>query len=446
MMEVFIILLLIIINGIFAMYEIALVSSRKTKLHEQAEAGKRGARTALRLLEEPEKVLSAIQVGITLIGVFSGAFGGLTLSVDLAEALTSIGVSPGHAQPIAIALVVGVITYFSLIMGELVPKTIALNHAEEIATFLSPFMKVVSALTLPVVWVLSMSTRLVLSIFGAETRQESPMTEEELRMILQKGSDTGVIEKEESAMINEIIRFGDKRANALMTPRVDVDWIDITEPEEIILAKVLASPHPRLMVCEEDLDNIKGVANVKDILAHYIQQGRLRLADIVFDPLYIPEQARALRVLEMFRDAKKHFGVVVDEYGSTEGIITLHDLTENIMGDLPYDYETEPLEYFRREDGSYLMDGSIMLEDVEDLLNIENLFDDEEDRPDIHTLGGLTMYRLNRIPKTGDQFTLGGHAFEVVDMDGHRVDKVLVRKTPPPENLSQMDAPPGREA
>ncbi len=437
-MEVFIILLLIITNGIFAMYEIALVSSRKTKLHEQAEAGKRGARTALTLLEEPEKVLSAIQVGITLIGVFSGAFGGLTLSVDLAEALKNIGVSEAQAQPVAFALVVGVITYLSLIIGELVPKTIALNHAEDIAIFLSPFMKIFSTLAYPVVWVLSRSTRLVLKVFGAEARQESPMTEEELRMVLQKGSESGVIEKEESVMINEIIRFGDKRANALMTPRVDVEWIDMTEPEERILAKALASPHPRLLICEEDIDKIKGVANVKDMLAGYIHSGRLRLADIVFDPLYLPEQARALRVLEMFRVSKKHFGVVVDEYGSTEGIITLHDLTENIMGDLPHDYESEPPEYFRREDGSYLMDGSMMLEDVEDLLNIANLFDDEEARPDIQTLGGLAMYRLNRIPQTGDGFKLSGYVFEVVDMDGHRVDKVLVREAPS-ESLSQRE-------
>jgi putative hemolysin len=256
------------------------------------------------------------------------------------------------------------------------------------------------------------------------------MTEEELRMILKKGSESGAIEKEESDMINEIIRFGDKRANALMTPRVDVDWIDITQTEEKIMAKALASPHPRMLVCEEQIDSIKGVVNIKDVLAYYINHHRIRLTDILFEPLYIPEQAQALKVLEMFRGTKKHFGVVIDEYGSTEGIITLHDLTENIMGDLPATYETGAPEVFRRDDGSYLMDGSMMVEDVADLLKLYSLFEDEDEEPDINTLGGLAMYKLNRIPKTGDKFRIGGYEFEIVDMDGNRVDKLLVKAIP----------------
>jgi len=290
-------------------------------------------------------------------------------------------------------------------------------------------MKVFSEVTYPVVWILSLSTKLMLKLFGISARKEAPVTEEDLKMVLQKGSEHGVIEKEESEMINEIIRFGDKRANALMTPRVDVDWIDITQSEEKIMAKVLASPHPRMLVCEDDIDNIKGVVNVKDVLSYFITHRRLRLNDIVFDPLYIPEQAKALKVLEMFRSTKKHFGVVINEYGSVEGIITLHDLTENIMGDLPATYESEEPAVFRREDGSYLMDGAMMLEDVEDLLNI-SFFGDEDERPDINTLGGLAMYELNRIPKTGDKFTAAGYSFEVVDMDGNRVDKLLVKALP----------------
>ena len=430
-MDVMVIGLLLLLNGVFAMYEIALVSARKSRLEEQAQSGRLGAQTAISLLKEPEKVLSAIQVGITLVGIVSGAYGAMILSDDVARWLSHIPVLVAYAKTISVVLVVGLITYFSIIIGELVPKTIALNHAEAIAIALSPLMKVFSSVTYPVVSILSMSTRLVLKLFGVSARKETPVTEEELKMFLQKGSEHGVIEKEESEMINEIIRFGDKRANALMTPRVDVDWIDITQTEERIMAKVLASPHPRMLVCEDDIDKIKGVVNIKDVLSYYINHRRLRLNDILFEPLYIPEQARALKVLEMFRSTKKHFGVVINEYGSMEGIITLHDLTENIMGDLPATYESGEPAVFRREDGSYLMDGAMMVEDVEDLLKTYSFFGNEDERPDINTLGGLAMYELNRIPKTGDKFVVAGYAFEIVDMDGNRVDKLLVKAVSP---------------
>lgn len=430
-MDVIVIGLLLLLNGIFAMYEIALVSARKSRLEEQAQSGRLGAQTAISLLNEPEKVLSAIQVGITLVGIVSGAYGAMILSDDVARWLSHIPVLVASAKTVSVVLVVGLITYLSIIIGELVPKTIALNHAEAIAIALSPLMKVFSSVTYPVVWILSMSTRLVLNLFGVSARKETPVTEEELKMFLQKGSEHGVIEKEESEMINEIIRFGDKRANALMTPRVDVDWIDITQTEERIMAKVLASPHPRMLVCEDDIDKIKGVVNIKDVLSYYINHRRLRLNDILFEPLYIPEQARALKVLEMFRSTKKHFGVVINEYGTIEGIITLHDLTENIMGDLPATYESGEPAVFRREDGSYLMDGAMMVEDVEDLLKTYSFFGNEDERPDINTLGGLAMYELNRIPKTGDKFVVAGYSFEIVDMDGNRVDKLLVKAVSP---------------
>ena len=426
-MEVLVIAFLLLLNGIFAMYEIALISARKLKLEEFAQAGRMGAGTALALLEEPEKVLSAIQIGITLIGIVSGAYGGMILSDDVARWLAYVQIPAVYARTISVVLVVSMITYLSLIIGELVPKTIALNHAETISIALSPLMKIFSSATYPVVWILSVSTRLVLKLFGVTARKETPVTEEELKMVLRKGSEHGVIEKEESEMINEIIRFGDKRANALMTPRVDVDWIDITQTEERIMAKALASPHPRMLVCEDDIDKIKGIVNIKDVLSYYINHRRLRLIDLLFEPLYIPEQARALKVLEMFRSTQKHFGVVINEYGSMEGIITLHDLTENIMGDLPATYESGEPSVFRREDGSYLMDGAMMIEDVEDLLKIYSFFGDEDERPDINTLGGLAMYELNRIPKTGDKFVVAGYSFEIVDMDGNRVDKLLVK-------------------
>lgn len=430
-MELLVVALLLIINGIFAMYEIALISARRSSLEEEAKFGRLGAKTALALLAEPEKVLSAIQVGITLIGIVSGAYAGLALAEDVAPLLKNVGWLAPYAHTLSVVIVVGIITYLSLIVGELVPKTIALNHAEPIAIFLSPAMKVFSSVTYPVVWILSISTKLVLKLFGVQNRIEAPVTEEELRMFLKKGSEHGVIEKEESDMINEVIRFGDKRASALMTPRVDVTWLDIHQTPDEILSESLNSPFPRLLVCEDEVDHVKGVVNVKDILAYYIKHQTLRLEEILLEPLYIAEQAPALKVLEMFRLTKKHFGIVINEYGSMEGIITLHDLTENIMGDLPALGDLDEPEAFQREDGSYLMDGSMKVEDVEDILKVHSLFEEEDERPDVNTLGGLAMYQLNRIPKIGDKFTASGYLFEIVDMDGNRVDKLLVRAVAP---------------
>ena len=430
-MELLVVALLLIINGIFAMYEIALISARRSSLEEEAKFGRLGAKTALALLAEPEKVLSAIQVGITLIGIVSGAYAGLALAEDVAPLLKNVGWLAPYAHTLSVVIVVGIITYLSLIVGELVPKTIALNHAEPIAIFLSPAMKVFSSVTYPVVWILSISTKLVLKLFGVQNRIEAPVTEEELRMFLKKGSEHGVIEKEESDMINEVIRFGDKRASALMTPRVDVTWLDIHQPPDEILSESLNSPFPRLLVCEDEVDHVKGVVNVKDILAYYIKHQTLRLEEILLEPLYIAEQAPALKVLEMFRLTKKHFGIVINEYGSMEGIITLHDLTENIMGDLPALGDLDEPEAFQREDGSYLMDGSMKVEDVEDILKVHSLFEEEDERPDVNTLGGLAMYQLNRIPKIGDKFAASGYLFEIVDMDGNRVDKLLVRAVAP---------------
>lgn len=427
-MEILVIALLLIVNGIFAMYEIALVSARRSSLEDEAKSGRMGAKTALGLLREPEKVLSAIQVGITLIGIVSGAYGGLALAGDVAPLFKNVSFLAPYAHALSLVIVVGVITYLSLIIGELVPKTIALNNAEAIAIVLSPAMKLFSSFTYPVIWILSVSTKLVLQFFGIENRRETPVTEEELRMVIQKGSEHGVIEKEESDMMNEVIRFGDKRASALMTPRVDVTWLDIHQDQEEILAEALKASYPRLLVCEDEVDQIKGVVNVKDVLAYYIRHRTVRLEEILFEPVYIPEQAPALKVLDLFRKTKRHFGVVINEYGSVEGIITLHDLTENILGDLPVQGDLEEPEIFQREDGSYLMDGSTKVEDVEDLFAVSSLFEDEDERPDINTLGGLAMYQLNRVPKIGDTFSAGGYLFEIVDMDGNRVDKLLVKK------------------
>ena len=406
------------------MYEIALVSSRKSKLEEQAKYGKNGARVALQLLAEPEKILSSIQVGITLIGIISGAFGGLALAEDIAPLLRKFSSLAPYADELSVVLVVGVITYLSLIIGELVPKTIALNNPEKITIWLSPAMKILGKVFYPVVSLLSISTRLVLALFRVKKQNESPISEEELRMLLKQGSEQGIIEKEESTIINEVIRFGDKHAASIMTHRVDVEWIDNTLQDEEIISAIQEFAHSRLPVISGSIDKVLGIVHVKDVLTQYYINKSLNWTNIITDPLYLPEQMTAIKVLELFRSTKKHFGIVVNEYGAMEGILTLHDLIENIIGDLPSLDEAE--EIFRREDGSFLVGGSVKLEDIHDLLDVNSLVETDELKSNIETIGGLIMYKLHRIPQVGDKLFLRNHFFEVVDMDGNRVDKILI--------------------
>jgi putative hemolysin len=426
MKEIIIISVLFLLNGIFSMYETALLSSRKTKLEERARSGHSGAKTALHLLLEPEKILSAIQVGITLIGIVSGAYGGIAFTEDVAPVFHNIPFLAPYADSLAMVLVVGLITYFSIIIGELVPKTMALNNPETIASFLSPSMRMAGIVAYPIVWLLSISTKMVIKLFGIKSERDSIVSEEELRILLRQGSENGVIEKEESTIINEVIRFGEKRAGTIMTHRLDVKWIDINSPVDEIIETIQNIPFSRLLVCNKDIEDIKGVVAIKDIFSSYINSKNIDFEGIMHDPVYIPEQLPAVKVLEQFRETRNHFGVVVNEYGSLEGIITLHDVTENIMGDLPAIEDQDEPEVFRREDGSYLIDGSMLIEDVEDLLDLPSLYDDDEDEANVNTIGGLAMYKLNRIPKAGDKFTIKDRVFEIVDMDGNRVDKLNV--------------------
>lgn len=426
MKEIIIISVLFLLNGIFSMYETALLSSRKTKLEERARSGHSGAKTALHLLLEPEKILSAIQVGITLVGIVSGAYGGIAFTEDVAPVFRNITFLAPYADSLAMILVVGLITYFSIIIGELVPKSIALNNPETIASFLSPAMRMAGIFAYPVVLLLSISTKMVIKLFGIKSERDSIVSEEELRILLRQGSENGVIEKEESTIINEVIRFGEKRAGTIMTHRLDVKWIDINSPVDEIIETIQNIPFSRLLVCNKDIEDIKGVVAIKDIFSSYINSKNIDFENIMHDPVYIPEQLPAVKVLEQFRETRNHFGVVVNEYGSLEGIITLHDVTENIMGDLPAIEDQDEPEVFRREDGSYLIDGSMLIEDVEDLLDLPSLYDDNEDEANVNTIGGLAMYKLNRIPKAGDKFTIKDRVFEIVDMDGNRVDKLNV--------------------
>jgi len=408
------------------MFEMALVSSRKSRLEEKSKFGSSGAKIALDFLEEPEKILSAIQVGITLIGIVTGAFGGVALAEDIAPFFLKIPVLAPYAETIAVVLIVGFITYLSLIIGELVPKTLALNNPEKITIFFSPFMKIIGQVVYPVVWFLSVSTNLILKVFGVKEKEETPVTEEELRILLKQGSETGVIEKEESEIIREVMRFGDKRAVQIMIQRMDVEWLDCTSTNAEIIKEVTFSGYTRIPVCNKTIDDVVGIVNVKDIFIAFIENPDFDIRSLMTEPLFIPEQIPATKVLELFRKTKNHFGVVVDEYGGVSGIITLHDVTENIIGDLPELSDSDEPEVVEREDGSYLIDGSMMLDDFKDLLGLYSLTKPHEDPVEFNTVGGLAMYKLDKIPQTGDSFTIGNFRIEVIDMDANRVDKVLV--------------------
>ncbi|MBK7630259.1 MAG: HlyC/CorC family transporter [Ignavibacteriales bacterium] len=420
-MEYSIILLLLLLNGLFAMSEIALVSSKRARLEEKAKKGSTGAKTALKLLDEPEKFLSTVQIGITLVGIIAGAFGGLTLANDLVPTLENISWLAPYAKQAAIAIVVTIITYFSLVIGELVPKTIAFNNPEAITITLAPFMKFLSWFTTPVVAFLSFSTKVFLKILMIKPKDETPVTEDELKILIEKGTQFGTLEHRESELLKRIFRFGDRKAYSIMTNRQDVILIDVTEAPEKIANRIYENTFSRYPVYDGEQENIIGIFTIKDFFHKLNTDKNFSIRDILTQPLFIPDNITGITVFEKFRDNKTYVAVVIDEHGSFEGIITLHDLIENIFGDLPDVNEKEDPEIFKREDGSMLIDGSILLDELKEKLQIN--FDENADYT---TLGGFMMYNLNRIPKVGDKIIYENYTLEIVDMDGNRVDKVLV--------------------
>ena len=421
-MEFIIILLLLVLNGIFAMYEMALVSASKARLETLAGKGSQSARNILRQLEEPEKFLSTIQIGITLIGIVSGTFGGVAIADDVAPLFARIPAISLYAHDLALIVTVAVITYLSLIVGELVPKSIALSNPERYAILLSPLMLLLTKISYPFVWLLSISTRLLNKLIGLKS-EERLMTQEELKMILYQSSEQGVIDKSETEMLRDVFRFSDKRANELMTHRRDLVFIHEHDSMEEVLRIIEEKKFSNYLLVDEQKEVI-GVLTVKDIILLIGSDKPFQLRDIVRPALFIPENLYAKKVLEQFKKNKNKFAVVVNEYGGTEGIITLHDLTESIFGDILEEDETEEEEIVKRQDGSMLVDGSMNIDDFMEEMRI--LSYDDIDSSDFTTLSGLTMYLIGRIPKVGDLFSYKNLDFEVVDMDRGRVDKLLV--------------------
>jgi putative hemolysin len=423
--ELLVIAFLILLNGFFAMSELAVVSSRRARLQQLAEGGSHGARVALKLIDEPTRFLSTVQVGITLVGVFAGAYSGTTLAEPLGERLAPT-FGP-YSYPASVAIVVVGITYLSLVVGELVPKRIALNDPEAIAIRVAPFMHGVSKVGAPIVWLLRHSTEGLIRLLRVPEKPESTVTEEEVKSLIAEGTRTGVFHAAERDMIDGVLRLADRSVRSVMTPRVEVVWIDLDDSEDVIRKEIADSGHSRFPAARGELDQFEGVIHTKDLLDQLARTGRFDLAASIRPPLVVHEGTHVLRLLEMFRENPVHMAVVVDEYGSLEGIVTPTDILVAIAGDLPEDIDDLEDSAIRREDGSWLLDGMISIHEAERLLGRRTMRSDE----DFETLAGFVLARLGQIPQTGDHFEWDGYRFEIVDMDGRRIDRILVAPAEP---------------
>lgn len=423
--QILIILLLMLANGIFAMSEMAIVSARRVRLQEMANSGDAKARAALELANSPNRFLSTVQVGITLIGILAGAFGGAALSETIAVYLARIPALAQYSEAIAFGLVVLIITYLSLIIGELVPKRLALNAPEKIAANVAAPMQVLARVASPLVHLLSISTELVLKLLRVSPDVNEPLvTEEEIKLLLRQGAEAGMFEVAEQDMVERVFHLGDQRVAGIMTPRLDIVWLDLNDSTEINRRKMIDNPHTRFPVCQETLDNLLGIVHITDVLAQSLQGQAIDLLAALKQPLVIPETTHALKILELFKQSGTHIALVVDEYGVIQGIVTLNDVMELVIGEVPFADQQEEADIIRREDGSWLVDGLLPIGELKELLNLEAL--PGEERGNFHTLGGFVITHLGHIPRSSDYFEWDVFRFEVVDMDGNRVDKVMI--------------------
>jgi len=420
--EILIVVLLILVNGLFAMAEIAVVSARKTRLQQQAQEGDKKAQAALELANAPNQFLATIQIGITLVGIVAGAFGGATIAEELAKVLRQVPVLAPYGEAIGVAVVVLAITYLTLVVGELVPKRLGLNNPERVAARLAPFMRTLSRLASPLVRYLSLSTDLVVRLLRVQPGQEVAVSEEEISLLLEHGTRAGVFEPGEQEMVEQVFHLGDVPIKAIMTPRMDVVWLDLDDPAEEVRSVVAKAGHSRYPVARGDLDHMLGLIYAKDLLAAGLEGRPLDLEAILRPALFMPETVTALEAVERLKENHTDAALVVDEYGGLEGLLTVDDILRAIVGDIPTPGQAVEAGAVRREDGSWLLDGTLPVAQVRKLLDIVSL--PHQDSA-YQTLGGLVMLYLQRVPSPGDRFECCGWRFEVVDMDGRRVDKVL---------------------
>lgn len=423
MFELLIVAFLILLNGIFALSELAVVSSRRMRLKTLAESGRSGARRALALNENPGRFLSTVQIGITLVGVLAGAFSGAALGGYVTIWLKSLGLEAWLADPLGFGSVISVITFFSVVIGELVPKQFALRDPESIACLVAPPMYLLSKITTPIVWFLDASTQGILFLLGLRASPESSVTEEEIKIIVAEAAHSGVIEADERAMISGVLRLSDRSARAIMTPRSEVEWIDVTQPEAEIFRRLESAKHARLPACEGAQEAVIGVIQTRDLIPALLSKRPFKIRDHVHKVAMIPDVVDALDVLKHLRDAEVPIALVHDEYGHFEGVVTPADILDAIAGSFRADEDNDELEAVERADGSWLISGWMPADEMADLIRLKL-----PDRRSYDTAAGFVVDQMQRLPSTGDLIDALGFRFEVVDMDGRRVDKLMVRK------------------
>jgi putative hemolysin len=422
--EITLIILLIAFNALFAMAEFAIISSKSTRLKKLIEEGNSGAEAALKLSEDSTKFLSTIQIGITLIGILTGAIGGLAASGPLARYLAQFPQIAPYSSGIAVLISVAIITYFMLIFGELIPKKIALNNTEKIAAGIARPMQFFALIATPFTFIISASTDIILRIFGLDREKNKAITEEEIIDLIEEGTDNGAIEKSEQEMVENIFDLDDLRLGSLMIPRPDIIAINIDDSKEEIRKVITENPRSIFPVYRGNLDNLLGIIQVKDLWTHSCDLTLDSISGILKKPIFVPSSLTASELLEEFKRNKGHFALVSDEYGGIAGLVTLHDILEAIVGDIHCDDEPEDVQAVQREDGSWLIDGNMLIGDFKEHFGIDGM--PQENQGQYHTIAGFIMMQLQKIPKEGDSFNWNGYRFEVTNMDVHRIDKVLV--------------------
>lgn len=420
--DVLILLLLILLNGFFALSEMALVAAKRARLQAAAEQGRAGARSALALMEDPTTLLSAIQIGITLIGLVTGIYSANIFSEPLSHQLIELGLPVEYARETANVIVVVLVTFVSLTLGELVPKRVALLHAESLAIVVAPIMRLFATMMAPAVKLLRVTVNAILKILPISSAPQAAVTEDDVRALVAEGTTAGVFLASERRLLEGVLALADRKVGSIMIPRQDVIWLDVEEPIEVLWQRAKESGHARFLVAREKFDNLLGMITLAD-LSEAVHRGELDLEKDLDPPLHIPDSISVLQLLDQFQRSSTHLAVVTDEYGEIEGITTPIDILKAIAGELPDLGSRERAEWVQREDGSYLVDGHMPIEELQQRLARRDM-----GGRDYHTVAGFVLARLGRIPKAGDTLTWRDLKIEIIDMDGVRIDKILLRK------------------
>ncbi|MFA6923428.1 MAG: hemolysin family protein [Bacteroidales bacterium] len=420
--EIFLVLCLIVLNGIFAMSEIAIISSRKSKLEDLMRKGNKNAKAVLFLIDTPSKFLSTIQIGITSIAILIGFFGSMELTINTQNILSNSGLINPYSHNLAIAIVVIIITFLSIVIGELIPKRIGMSNPEAISLIVVKPVMLLLRITTPFVWLLSFSTDFIFNVFGIKKKYKSQVTEGEIKALIEEGTNVGEIQEIEQDIVERVFHLGDQRIAALMTNRTDIIWLNVNDTVETTKNKIATNNHSVYPLCNEDIDDVMGIVYSKDLFIALLNESNLDLKKYMKPVNVIPSDHKAYQVLEKFKESKIHYAIIVDEYGTTEGVVTINDILDALVGDITGADEPEVV---KRSDGSWLIDGRMAFFEFIHEFEIENY---DYSKIYFHSMGGFVVHQLKAIPKSGDKFDWHGYRFEIVDMDGNRVDKILLMK------------------